>query len=180
LEECEAASVVPPTTDAAPPPAIPAAEGRGSSALGGGTNADWPDADIARLRQLWADGLPTREIAVALGRTKNAVIGKANRIPLPARPDPNKWRRKNALKPRVKQPMALLLDPQKIGQENGSIRGGPRNRDMRALPIPRGQHGPARSCQWPTTVCKPWRFCEAVTVAGYSYCAGHKAQAFAA
>lgn len=176
-QECEAPPVVPPTAGAAPAPAIPAASGRGAPTRGGGTN-DWPAADIARLRQLWADGLPTKQIGIEMDRSKNAIIGKANRLKLPARPDPNKWRRKNAIQQRAKQPMGLLLDPQKIGQENASMRGAPRNREMRALPLPRGQHGPARSCQWPTTDCKPWRFCDAPSLAGYSYCAGHKTQAF--
>lgn len=46
---------------------------------------EWTPAQIAQLRRLWARGTPTVEIAKKIGGvTKNAVIGKAHRIGLPA------------------------------------------------------------------------------------------------
>ena len=49
---------------------------------------DWSDAVILSLRALWDEGLSTAEIGRRLGVTKNAVVGKAHRLDLPARPSP--------------------------------------------------------------------------------------------
>lgn len=55
----------------------------------------WSDEELAMLRRLWADNLPTKAIAIALSsrrggahRSKNAVIGAAHRLGLPSRPSP--------------------------------------------------------------------------------------------
>lgn len=51
----------------------------------------WLPRDIERLRTLWADGKTANEIARELGEdrfSRNAVIGKAHRLGLPARPSP--------------------------------------------------------------------------------------------
>lgn len=55
---------------------------------------DWTDDLIARLRNLWSQGLSTAEIGRQLSITKNAVVGKAHRLGLPPRPSP--IRNKNA------------------------------------------------------------------------------------
>lgn len=47
----------------------------------------WPALE-PELRQLWADGLSTREIGLKIGKSKNAVIGRAHRLKLPPRPAP--------------------------------------------------------------------------------------------
>lgn len=49
---------------------------------------DWNEETIVRLRGLWAEGHSTAEIGRRLGVTKNAVVGKAHRLDLPARPSP--------------------------------------------------------------------------------------------
>ncbi|QHI95112.1 GcrA cell cycle regulator [Aristophania vespae] len=49
---------------------------------------DWTDDLIARLRDLWSQGLSTAEIGRQLSITKNAVVGKAHRLGLPPRPSP--------------------------------------------------------------------------------------------
>lgn len=49
---------------------------------------DWNEETIARLRQLWQDGHSTAEIGRRMGITKNAVVGKAHRLALTARPSP--------------------------------------------------------------------------------------------
>lgn len=42
----------------------------------------WDDTAIDRLTALWADGRSTRDIAAFFGTTKNAIIGKINRLGL--------------------------------------------------------------------------------------------------
>ncbi len=49
---------------------------------------EWTEEIIAQLKALWAEGLSTAEIGRRLSITKNAVVGKAHRLGLPARPSP--------------------------------------------------------------------------------------------
>lgn len=49
---------------------------------------EWSDEIISHLRALWAEGHSTAEIGRRLGVTKNAIVGKAHRLDLPARPSP--------------------------------------------------------------------------------------------
>jgi GcrA cell cycle regulator len=49
---------------------------------------EWSDEVITQLRALWAEGHSTAEIGRRLGVTKNAIVGKAHRLDLPARPSP--------------------------------------------------------------------------------------------
>ncbi len=49
---------------------------------------EWNDETIARIRELWGEGHSTAEIGRRMGISKNAVVGKAHRLNLPARPSP--------------------------------------------------------------------------------------------
>ncbi len=49
---------------------------------------EWTEELIARLRALWDEGHSTAGIGRILGISKNAVVGKAHRLNLPARPSP--------------------------------------------------------------------------------------------
>ncbi len=62
---------------------------------------EWTDELIARLKELWEQGLSTAEIGRQLAITKNAVVGKAHRLGLPPRPSPirNKTAVEGAAKP---------------------------------------------------------------------------------
>lgn len=48
----------------------------------------WDDDTIRVLRDLWAQGLSTAEIGRRLSVSKNAIVGKAHRLELDARPSP--------------------------------------------------------------------------------------------
>ncbi len=70
----------------------------------------WTDEVVARLRGLWDEGHSTAEIGRRLGTTKNAVVGKAHRLSLPAQP--SQIRRSGSAKlraPRVQGPMLPQL-----------------------------------------------------------------------
>src|SRR5580704_4356957 len=60
----------------------------GGRASGHEHETDWTDELIGQLRALWAEGHSTAEIGRRLGVTKNAIVGKAHRLDLPARPSP--------------------------------------------------------------------------------------------
>ncbi|WBV42284.1 GcrA family cell cycle regulator [Pseudoroseomonas cervicalis] len=49
---------------------------------------EWTAEAIETLRALWAEGHSTAEIGRRMGISKNAVVGKAHRLNLPARPSP--------------------------------------------------------------------------------------------
>ena len=49
---------------------------------------EWTDDTIRELRRLWSEGHSTAEIGRRMGISKNAVVGKAHRLDLPARPSP--------------------------------------------------------------------------------------------
>ena len=48
----------------------------------------WSEEIIRQLRELWDQGLSTAEIGRRLGVSKNAIVGKAHRLDLTARPSP--------------------------------------------------------------------------------------------
>jgi GcrA cell cycle regulator len=48
----------------------------------------WTPEQDARLQELWAQGLSASAIGRAMGCTKNAVVGRAHRLKLAARPTP--------------------------------------------------------------------------------------------
>jgi len=50
--------------------------------------AEWSDAQTEQLRTLAGDGHSYGHIAIIMGLSKNSVVGKANRMKLPARPSP--------------------------------------------------------------------------------------------
>lgn len=45
----------------------------------------WTDARVEELTRMWSDNILAREIGLAIGCTKDSVIGKANRMGLPPR-----------------------------------------------------------------------------------------------
>lgn len=49
---------------------------------------EWNDEAIRQLRAYWDEGHSTAEIGRRMGVSKNAVVGKAHRLNLPARPSP--------------------------------------------------------------------------------------------
>ena len=50
---------------------------------------DWTPGAHDELKRLWLDGQTARQIGTALGRSRNSVIGKINRMGLSS-PDPKK------------------------------------------------------------------------------------------
>jgi len=79
---------------------------------------EWTDESIQRLRAFWTEGLSTAEIGRRLGVSKNAVVGKAHRLDLTARPSPIRWeagaettRRRNRRPAEAPRPDGPTLPP---------------------------------------------------------------------
>lgn len=136
---------------------------------------DWTPKLIATLTELWASGIPVREIGLRMGIGKNAVVGKAHRIGLPARESPIKtaggpkpWKAKPQPRPFVLPRLPTLDTPPEA------------LKPIRAAVPPKPAAPPVappalfKTCQWPVTDRQPWRFCDDVhVVPGRPYCAEH-------
>lgn len=70
---------------------------------------EWNEATRARLCELWGQGLSSPKIGKAMGFSKNAIIGMAHRMGLPARPPAIKTKKKPADWPADKKAAFMLM-----------------------------------------------------------------------
>jgi GcrA cell cycle regulator len=161
---------------------------------------EWTEETIARLRALWAEGHSTAEIGRRLGVSKNAIVGKAHRLDLPARPSPIRRDPNAGETPRqpptrriegptlpplasTDAPMPVVatepLPPQPVAPQ-----AAPAPRPV--VPAPRLQPAPMRpyarviTCCWPIGEpgTRDFRFCDAPSEPGKPYCAEHAKLAY--
>ena len=157
---------------------------------------EWTDETIERLRALWAEGLSTAEIGRRMGISKNAVVGKAHRLNLPARPSP--IRRDGAgAPPRAPAPRRITgptLPPLQTAEAAAPQQEPPPPAPL-PKPVPREAQvapkpaalrplapriGRSVACCWP--IGEPgtssFRFCDAEATQGKPYCTEHAAVAY--
>ena len=106
----------------------------------------WDDNNVAKLRDLWDQGLPTAQIGKLLGFTKNAVVGKAHRIGLERRPSPI---RRTAVKPdrkKARSPVMPKLNFESKQEPNTASR---ENSAFQPLVKNLISSSPKRGCEWP-------------------------------
>ncbi len=137
---------------------------------------EWTDEAIARLRTLWAEGLSTAEIGRRLNISKNAVVGKAHRLNLPARPSPIRRTAGDSAPRQVtpKRTQGPTLPPLSASVSTPVP-------VLRAImPTPKPQQPRTTPCCWPIgEPGKPsFHFCNASAVAGKPYCEEHAAIAY--
>jgi GcrA cell cycle regulator len=116
----------------------------------------WTAAEETLIERLWKEGHSASKIGKRLGRTKNMIVGKANRMGLEARRSPII----GSQKPRQPRPVRLKAPPpSRIGPVFARI----------------------GSCCWPIgEVRSPqFRFCSSpAVILGKPYCAEHCARAY--
>ncbi|WP_338664951.1 GcrA family cell cycle regulator [Pararoseomonas sp. SCSIO 73927] len=152
---------------------------------------DWSAEAIEQLRALWAEGHSTAEIGRRMGISKNAVVGKAHRLHLPARPSP--IQREQAAASAAPRPVAAaapvmgpVTGPVAAPAPRPVVAAAPRPPAapvMRAAPpavvrpFPRSG---ARTCCWP--IGEPgtpeFRFCTSESFGGKPYCLEHASIAY--
>ncbi len=134
----------------------------------------WNTEKIEELTKLWDQGLSASVIGKKLGVSKNAVVGKAHRLKLPARPSPIK--RDGSATPRRR---VLNIRPQVEPAPEASSYTPPVAQRKEAPRRIRAASG-AQSCVWP--IGDPgdsnFHFCEAEAVPGKPYCAEHCDKAY--
>lgn len=104
----------------------------------------WTDERIATLRKMWEGGATASEIATELGGvSRNAVIGKAHRLGLKARPSPVKANDKKkiaaptAKKPAAPAPAAVPRAPVEPAERSAPVEAAERPAPRAAAPAPR-------------------------------------------
>ena len=163
---------------------------------------EWTDEKIAELRVLWAEGLSTAEIGRRINVSKNAVVGKAHRLDLPARPSPIRrdGPRLTSRPPAPRRitgptlpPLATSMAPALVA--SGQIAVAPAASPVVVRPpvaepaiakpaaAPRAVSGyipRPMACCWPIGEpgTKSFHFCEAEAVPGKPYCAEHAQVAY--
>jgi GcrA cell cycle regulator len=167
----------------------------------------WDEETIRLLRDLWAQGHSTAEIGRRLGVSKNAIVGKAHRLELDARPSPI---RRDGAKPAADRPAPYprtagpTLPPLASAGVHGlaapmqtsnvqSLRVtpvalGPRPPVPAAPPVarPAAPSAPvqgrrsAPSCCWPIGEpgTKAFHFCDDTSIPGKPYCDEHAKLAY--
>jgi GcrA cell cycle regulator len=166
----------------------------------------WDEETIRLLRDLWAQGHSTAEIGRRLGVSKNAIVGKAHRLELDARPSPIK---RDVVKPASERPPCLRAGPTLPPLPSANVQAfsatpTPSNlRPLRAAPtlnprpvspapaaplvqrpaMPSAQiqsRRPAPSCCWPIGEpgTKSFRFCDDLSIPGKPYCDQHAKLAY--
>ena len=140
----------------------------------------WTPERIEELTQLWNAGHSASVIGKRLGVSKNAVVGKAHRLKLPARPSPIRRQAKPqapvrkpapALTRPTAEPVAVTPQPPVVVAEEA--------RPPQPM-IRTGQQPSPRKCQWPIgDPTKPdFHFCGEAAVPSKPYCAEHCAVAY--
>ena len=137
----------------------------------------WSEGRIAQITKLWAQGLSANAIAEQMGCTRNAVVGKAHRLELAARPNPIKPRsngepsdRTVARRRQVARDTALQTSESKQTHAE-MVEHTSRQRPMQTF-------GPVTSCQWIEGEARARDFCGDRTLPGKSYCQPHYARAY--
>ena len=148
---------------------------------------DWTTEAIDQLRAFWAEGHSTAEIGRRMGISKNAVVGKAHRLNLPARPSPIRREAERAEAsprpvPQPRRPVAApapapLREPAPVRRLDVAPPAAPPPPAMVVRPFPRAA---ARSCCWPLGEpgTPDFRFCTVSATPGKPYCAEHASVAY--
>lgn len=153
---------------------------------------EWAEETIVRLRTLWDEGLSTAEIGRRLGVSKNAVVGKAHRLDLPARPSPIRRDGSGPRAPRRSAPRRVAgptLPPLSSTAPVGASAGaGPAMLPILAALAPKPSPSPVRvappaprpygrvvTCCWPLGEpgTRSFRFCDEASEPGKPYCSDH-------
>ena len=139
----------------------------------------WNDDNVARLKELWDQGLPTAQIGKLLGFTKNAGVGKAHRIGLERRPSPI---RRTAVKPDRKKARSPVMPKLNFENSNNNEERVQKNNIKTFQPSVNNifASNSKRKCEWP--VGHPdepeFHFCGKERFDDKPYCLEHCAVAY--
>jgi GcrA cell cycle regulator len=138
---------------------------------------DWTPEQITELTRLWGEGLTTSEIGKRLGISKNAVVGKAHRLHLSARPSPIK---RTGPRPAVFRSTVKLPGAPRAPRVRHAATGTHHAPRPAAPPVRWTGELSNNICKWPVghPGDEDFHFCMDRALVGKPYCAEHCAQAF--
>ena len=138
----------------------------------------WDDNNVARLKDLWDQGLPTAQIGKLLNFTKNAVVGKAHRIGLERRPSPI---RRAAIKPDRKKARSPVMPKLNFEEKNSEQKESSSIRKT-FQPMTKNFFAQSheRGCEWPEGHPNEleFHFCDKERFQDKPYCLDHCAVAY--
>jgi len=136
----------------------------------------WNESNVARLKELWDQGLPTAQIGKLLGFTKNAVVGKAHRIGLERRPSPI---RRTAVKPDRKKARSPIVPTLKFETLKEEVKETPKQTFQPAVKNLFNTQT-KRGCEWPEGHPdeSDFKFCGKDRFEDKPYCIDHCAVAY--
>jgi GcrA cell cycle regulator len=161
---------------------------------------EWNEETILRLRTLWAEGHSTAEIGRRLGVSKNAIVGKAHRLDLDARPSPIRrepppapptcFRADGTTLPPLASTDEPVISVPTLAPEPEVVTPVPQPpapvRAVAPAPVPRLAPVPARpygrviTCCWPIGEpgTRSFHFCDSPSEPGKPYCGEHAKLAY--
>lgn len=140
---------------------------------------EWDDTRVASLRQLWDEGHSTAEIGRRLGVSKNAVVGKAHRLDLPARPSPVRQPASETPRSIARRPVPNLVDitPMRsaVCPALATAIGCQPEQPLPVVAAPASVRLGNAHCCWPIgdPGVPTFRFCGSPVVIGKPYCEAH-------
>jgi len=136
---------------------------------------EWTAEAIDQLRAYWAEGHSTAEIGRRMGISKNAVVGKAHRLNLDARPSPIRREAEGGERPAA-QPRRTAPP----AREAASLRRLEQPAAAPAAVVRPFQRASVRSCCWPLGEpgTPDFRFCASEAATGKPYCQEHASVAY--
>ena len=137
----------------------------------------WNDTNVARLKELWDQGLPTAQIGKLLGFTKNAVVGKAHRIGLERRPSPI---RRTAVKPDRKKARSPIVPTLNFEASKEETKETPKHQAFQPAVKNLFKSQTKRTCEWPEGHPdeSDFKFCGKDRFEDKPYCIDHCAVAY--
>ena len=137
----------------------------------------WNESNVARLKELWDQGLPTAQIGKLLGFTKNAVVGKAHRIGLERRPSPI---RRTAVKPDRKKARSPIVPTLKFEDSEKEPKEVPKQQTFQPAIKNFFTSQVKRGCEWPEGHPDEaeFHFCNKERFEEKPYCLDHCALAY--
>ena len=137
----------------------------------------WNENNVARLKELWDQGLATAQIGKLLGFTKNAVVGNAHRIGLERRPSPI---RRTAVKPDRKKARSPIVPTLKFEASKEETKELPKQQSFKPAVKNLFTKILKRGCEWPEGHPdeSDFKFCGKERFEDKPYCINHCAVAY--
>jgi GcrA cell cycle regulator len=133
----------------------------------------WTAERIEQLKSGFGAGLSCAQIANEIGVSRNAVIGKLNRLGLS--------RGRNPAAPRARSSGGSIRRPQVLTQRlllKAVFASAPPADDVVSSEPCSLLNLAPRKCRWPISDAVDFTFCGNTTIDGMSYCAGHARMAY--